>query len=90
MGLSEQYTCACSQLFLDKQEIRLMKTKNGSDRIVSNVDPSRGNTGSFETLIRPLERTDRSHRVSIQLNLNPRHTQSVVDRISSDATWTKP
>jgi integrase len=54
MRLSEQYTCAWSQVFLDKREIRLTKTKNGSHRTVQlNADA----VAAIRSLQRPDQRS---------------------------------
>jgi integrase len=145
MRLSEQYTCAWSQVRLDKREIRLTKTKNGSHRTVQlNADavaairslqrpdqrsmdpvfPREGPTFDNRSWLNPCfedaeiegatwhtarhtfcswlaEAGATAHEIMAAAghktlsvsarytHLNPRHTQSVVDRISSAATQKK-
>jgi integrase len=146
MRLSEQYTCAWSQVFLDKREIRLTKTKNGSHRTVQltadavaairslqrpdqrskdPVFPREGPTFDNRSWLNPCfedaeiegatwhtarhtfcswlaEAGATAHEIMAAAghktlsvsarytHLNPKHTQSVVDRISSDATQANP
>ena len=142
MRLSEQYSCTWSQVFLDKREIRLHETKNGSSRKVQlNADaaeaikslqgpgqrpkdpvfPREGPTFDTRSWFQPClkdaeiegavwhtarhtfcswlaEAGATAHEImsaaghktlsvsARYTHLNPKHTQSVVDRISSEVT----